>query len=104
VMAAEDSHRTSNSQVPQLDLIISTRRNESVECIVVSIGAFVELHRVTVLLMGVVYNLERLVHVSVINDQLLVRACNQADLTCHLGVVQVEGGDVLRIRVREGLQ
>jgi hypothetical protein len=71
-MSSKVADSFSDSQVPKLDHVVFASRKESVECFVVGKTAFIELNGMRVLEMAVINNLNGLVHIRVVNHDLLV--------------------------------
>lgn len=93
-------------QVPQFDRIIRAPRQKRIQAIRITSGIapLIELHRMSMLKVRVIHDLQGAIHVHVHHGQLLVGAGDQANVALGASVVQGEGGNVLSCSVLEGLQ
>ena len=95
VVAGVFSDSLASSQVPELDAVICTASQESIERIGVAICSFIELNCVGVALVTVIDDLNCLVHIGVIDDQLLVGAPEETNRRVSFDVMEAEGRNVL---------
>ena len=79
VVSCEFADGVLHAQVPQLHCVISTTCQEGIKGIVVAKGAFIELHCMGVSLMSITGSADHLVLISIIYDELLIRASNNAN-------------------------
>ena len=96
VVASKRSDCITNTEVPEFDCVVFAGCEESVECFIVWEAALVEFHCVGMLEVAVIYDLNRLVHVRIIDDYLLIGTTYNSQRRCGSIVMEAERTYMLR--------
>ena len=68
MMASELTHRVPHSQIPKLDRVVSTARQESIVSILIVERALIKFNRVDVPLVSVTHSPDSFVRIGVVDD------------------------------------
>jgi len=84
------AHWTSNTQIPQLNRVVSSTSQKRIERVMILVGSFIELNSVGVALMRVVDNLNCSVFICIEDNQLSIRSSHYTNLARHFSIVKSE--------------